>query len=55
MKSRMNKARGSMSPFPSIASNIEKADKPFMFSGLRKFVHWKTKKGSEEKCIEDKK
>ena len=39
MKSRIKSARGIMSPLPIIASNIEKADKPLMLSGFRKFVH----------------
>ena len=40
IKSRVKRARGIISPFPIIASNIEKADKPLMLSGFRKFVHW---------------
>lgn len=39
MKSRVKSARGIISSFPMIASNIEKADKPLMFSGFKKFVH----------------
>lgn len=39
MKSRIKRARGTISPFPIIASNIETADKPLMLSGFRKFVH----------------
>lgn len=39
MKSRIKSARGIMSPFPIMASNIDEADKPLMFSGFRKFVH----------------
>lgn len=39
IKSRIKRARGTISPFPIIASNIEKADKPLMLSGFRKFVH----------------
>lgn len=41
MKSRIKSARGIISPLPIMASNIEKADKPLMFSGLRKFVIWR--------------
>ena len=40
MKSRTKRARGIRSPFPIIASSIEKADKPLILSGFRKFVHW---------------
>lgn len=39
MKSRIKSARGTIRPFPIIASSIEKADKPLMLSGLRKLVH----------------
>ena len=39
IKSRINNALGSISPFPVIESNIVIGDKPFMLSGLRKFVH----------------
>lgn len=43
MRSRVKSARGIISPFPIMASNIDKADKPLMFSGSRKFVHWTRK------------
>lgn len=40
IKSRIKSARGIISAFPIIPSNIEKADKPLMLSGYRKFVHY---------------
>ena len=36
----MKRARGIISPLPTIASNMETADKPLMLSGFRKLVHW---------------
>lgn len=40
IKSRIKSARGIISAFPIIPSNIENADKPLMLSGYRKFVHY---------------
>lgn len=46
MRSLTKSARGIKSPFPVMASSIEKDDKPLMLSGFKKFVHCK----SENSC-----
>lgn len=51
IRSRINSARGIKSPLPSIARNIEIADKPLILSGFKKFVHWKGSTKFSQICI----